>query len=63
MNWFQSTATFSGGLGDSSPNVTQPPYSAISHSTPLNPELLLLAKTINQVRDFLLAHQRATTAR
>ena len=34
------TATFLGGLGDSSPNVTQPPYSAISHSAPLKPEQL-----------------------
>ena len=37
---FHPTATFLGGLGDSSPNVTQHPYSAISYSAPLNPELL-----------------------
>ena len=37
---FHPTATFLGGLGDESPNVTQPPYSAISHSAPLNPEQL-----------------------
>ena len=41
---------FSGGLGDESPNVTQPPYSAISHSVPLNPEQLLARAELANLR-------------